>query len=207
MRNQALNATSQAALTPDTVLEGLLEGNKRFLNGSGEAVDNAALVSQTSGGQWPSAIVLSCIDSRVPVETVMDQQVGDIFVARVAGNFVNVDILGSMEYACKVAGSKLLMVLGHEGCGAVKAACDHVELGNITDMLSKITPAVDAVAGEGDRSSANTEFVNKVIDQNVHMTLDRIRKESPILAEMEQSGEIKLVGAVYKTSTGAIELI
>lgn len=207
MRNQALNATSQAALTPDTVLEGLLEGNKRFLNGSGEVVNNTALVSQTSGGQWPSAIVLSCIDSRVPVEIVMDQQVGDIFVARVAGNFVNVDILGSMEYACKVAGSKLLMVLGHEGCGAVKAACDHVELGNITDMLSKITPAVDAVTSDGDRSSANTDFVNKVINQNVFMTLDRIRKESPILAEMEKAGEIKLVGGVYKTSTGAIELI
>ena len=204
MRTEALNATTQGAMTPDSVLESLKAGNRRFLDGNLSGADQKALISQTSGGQWPQAAVVSCIDSRVPVETVMDQYIGDIFVARVAGNFVNPDIVGSLEYACKVAGSKLIVVLGHEGCGAVKAACDHVELGNITQMLAKITPAVEAVSHDGDRSSKNTAFVNEVIDKNVQMTMDQLRKTSPILAEMEANGEIKIVGAVYKTSTGEV---
>ena len=135
MKNIAITKQVQEALTPNNVLQDLLEGNNRFVNGSMQAVDNSALVNQTVGGQFPKAVVLSCIDSRVPVETVLDQAIGDIFVARVAGNFENIDILGSLEYSCKVAGSKLVLVLGHESCGAVKAACDGVELGNITDML------------------------------------------------------------------------
>ncbi|MGB0777606.1 MAG: carbonic anhydrase family protein [Flavobacteriaceae bacterium] len=203
-RIEAINATTQGGMTPDTVLASLKAGNERFLAGTPNGADQKALISQTSGGQWPQAAVVSCIDSRVPVETVMDQYIGDIFVARVAGNFVNPDIVGSLEYACKVAGSKLIVVLGHEGCGAVKAACDHVELGNITQMLAKITPAVDAVSYDGERSSASTDFVNQVIDKNVEMTIDELRRTSPILGEMEKNGEIKIVGAVYKTSSGEI---
>ena len=203
-RIEAINSTTQGGMTPDTVLASLKAGNERFLTGTPNGADQKALISQTSGGQWPQAAVVSCIDSRVPVETVMDQYIGDIFVARVAGNFVNPDIVGSLEYACKVAGSKLIVVLGHEGCGAVKAACDRVELGNITQMLAKITPAVDAVSYDGERSSASTDFVNQVIDKNVEMTIDELRRTSPILAEMEKNGEIKIVGAVYKTSSGEI---
>jgi len=203
-RIEALNAATQGGMTPDTVLASLMAGNERFLAGTPNGADQKALINQTSGGQWPQAAVVSCIDSRVPVETVMDQYIGDVFVARVAGNFVNPDIVGSLEYACKVAGSKLVVVLGHEGCGAVKAACDHVELGNITQMLAKITPAVDAVSYDGERSSASTDFVNQVIDKNVELTIEELRRTSPILAEMEDNGEIKIVGAVYKTSSGEI---
>ena len=137
MKNIAVTKQVQEALTPNNVLQDLLEGNNRFVNGSMQAVDNAALVNQTVGGQFPKAVVLSCIDSRVPVETVLDQAIGDIFVARVAGNFENIDILGSLEYSCKVAGSKLVLVLGHESCGAVKAACDGVELGNYYRHVGK----------------------------------------------------------------------
>ena len=148
MKNIAITKDLQSAMTPDSVLQDLLEGNNRFVNGNLEGADNAALVSQTTGGQFPKAVVLSCIDSRVPVETVLDQAIGDIFVARVAGNFENADILGSLEYSCKVAGSKLVLVMGHEACGAVKAACDGVELGNITHLLSNILPAVRQSTGE-----------------------------------------------------------
>ena len=142
MKNIAITKQIQDTLTPKSVLQDLLAGNKRFVSSNSQAVDNSALVSQTTGGQFPKAVVLSCIDSRVPVETVLDQAIGDIFVSRVAGNFENTDILGSLEYSCKVAGSKLVLVMGHEACGAVKAACDGVELGNITHLLSNILPAL-----------------------------------------------------------------
>lgn len=145
MKNIAITKDAQSAMTPSSVLQDLLEGNNRFVNGSSQGVDNAALVNQTTAGQFPKAVILSCIDSRVPVETVLDQAIGDIFVARVAGNFENADILGSLEYSCKVAGSKLVLVMGHEACGAVKAACDGVELGNITHLLSNIMPAVKKI--------------------------------------------------------------
>ncbi|MCV6631274.1 MAG: carbonic anhydrase family protein [Flavobacteriaceae bacterium] len=209
IRNNVINADSQAALTPDSVLEQMMAGNQRYTNNENTAVDNKSLMSQTTGGQWPQAIVLSCIDSRVPVEQVFDQSIGDVFVSRVAGNFENTDILGSMEYACKVAGSKLLMVLGHEACGAVKAACDGVELGNITSMLANITPAVEKSKAEvgGNYDSGNTEFVNQTIKNNVNLTMERIREKSPILKEMEANGEIKIVGAVYALSDGKVSLI
>lgn len=209
MKNIAITKTIQSTLTPSSVLEDLLEGNKRFIDGKGQAVDNSALVEQTVGGQFPKAVVLSCIDSRVPVETVLDQAIGDIFVARVAGNFENEDILGSLEYSCKVAGSKLVLVLGHESCGAVKAACDGVELGNITHLLSNILPAVkqSAVEVEGEANSSNSQFVAKTVENNVKLTIERIKERSPILKEMEESGEIQIVGGVYMLSSGKVEMI
>ena len=209
MRNTAITKEVQGALSPQGVLQDLLEGNQRFTNNDLTSVDYNALVQQTVSGQFPKAVVLSCIDSRVPVEQVFDQSVGDIFVARVAGNFENVDILGSMEYSCKVAGSKLVLVLGHESCGAVKAACDGVELGNITAMLDNILPAVKQSSEEveGETNSLNSEFVAKTVENNVKLTMDRIREKSPILKEMEDNGEISIVGGVYKLSTGKVEMI
>ena len=205
----ALDKAAQDALTPSGVLQDLLEGNDRFINNETNTVDNAALVGQTTGGQFPKAVVLSCIDSRVPVETVLDQAIGDVFVARVAGNFENIDILGSMEYSCKVAGSKLILVLGHEACGAVKAACDGVELGNITALLSNITPAVKQSSEEveGEANSSNGAFVAKTVENNVRLTMDRIREKSPILKEMEDNGEIAIAGGVYMLSSGKVEML
>ncbi len=209
MKNIAITKDVQSALSPNAVLQDLLEGNNRFISGNSQATDNSALVNQTTGGQYPKAVVLSCIDSRVPVETVLDQAIGDIFVARVAGNFENVDILGSLEYSCKVAGSKLILVLGHESCGAVKAACDGVELGNITAMLDNIVPAVRKATEEeeGLTTSENKEFVARTVKYNVALTMDRIREKSPILAEMEANGDIQIVGGVYSLHTGKVEMI
>ena len=209
IKNQAITKDVQDQLTPQSVLADLMEGNQRFISGDTQSIDNKALVEQTVGGQFPKAVVLSCIDSRVPVETVLDQAIGDVFVARVAGNFENVDILGSMEYSCKVAGSKLVLVLGHEACGAVKAACDGVELGNITHLLSNILPAVkqSAVEVEGEANSSNNKFVAKTVENNVKLTMDRIREKSPILREMEDNGEIAIVGGVYMLSSGKVELL
>mgnify|MGYP000194540371 FL=1 len=206
--NNAIDKATQDSLTADAVLQDLLNGNERFTESNPNSVNTNALISQTTSGQFPKAVVLSCIDSRVPVEMVFDQTIGDIFVARVAGNFENTDILGSMEYSCKVAGSKLVFVLGHESCGAVKAACDHVELGNITALLDNIQPAVTKSEGEisGDHNSSNTEFVNQTIKNNVLMTMDRIREKSPILKEMEDNGEIKIVGGVYHLSNGKVSM-
>jgi carbonic anhydrase len=207
--NNALDKVTQDTLTPSGVLQDLLEGNNRFINNETNTVDNAALVGQTTGGQFPKAVILSCIDSRVPVETVLDQAIGDVFVARVAGNFENTDILGSMEYSCKVAGSKLVLVLGHEACGAVKAACDGVELGNITALLSNITPAVKQSSEEveGEANSSNSDFVAKTVENNVKLTMDRIREKSPILKEMEDNGEIAIAGGVYMLSSGKVEML
>lgn len=209
MKNIAITKQVQDTLTPESVLQDLLAGNERFINGESQAVDNTALISQTTGGQFPKAVILSCIDSRVPVETVLDQAIGDIFVSRVAGNFENTDILGSLEYSCKVAGSKLVLVLGHEACGAVKAACDGVELGNITHLLSNILPAVKQSADEveGELNSTNKAFVAKTVENNVTMTIDRIREKSPILKEMEDFGEISIVGGVYNLHTGKVEML
>jgi carbonic anhydrase len=209
MKNIAITKQQQNQLTPNGVLKDLLEGNQRFISQKTQAVDNQALVEQTTGGQFPKAVILSCIDSRVPVEVVMDQAIGDLFVARVAGNFENTDILGSIEYACKVAGSKLVFVLGHQACGAVKAACDHVELGNITALLSNIMPAVEKSTQmvDGDHNSSNPVFVSKTVENNVSLTIERIREKSEIIKTMEDEGAIKIVGGVYSLETGKIEMI
>ena len=191
-------AEEQAALTAEKILEALKAGNKRFMNNDITARDHSAQVRNSTMGQYPKAVILSCLDSRVPVEDVFDRGIGDIFVGRVSGNFVNEDLLGSMEFGCKVAGAKLILVMGHEHCGAVKAAIDDVELGNITAMLSKIKPAVELVSDfEGEKTSKNDAFVHAVCESNVKNTINQIRINSPILKEMEDNGEIKIVGAVY----------
>ncbi|WP_190810183.1 carbonic anhydrase family protein [Flagellimonas sp. S3867] len=209
MITKTLDKATQSSLTPDSVLEDLMSGNSRFTASNMETRGYQAQRESTVTGQFPKAVVLSCIDSRVPVETVFDQGIGDVFVARVAGNFENTDILGSLEYSCKAAGSKLVLVLGHEACGAVKAACDGVELGNITSMLGNILPAVKLSAEqvEGEANSSNAKFVAQTVENNVRLTIDRIREKSPILKEMEDNGEIKIAGGVYALSTGAVTLI
>ncbi len=196
----------QQALSPDEVAALLRAGNGRFVSGDLTSRDHSAQVRAAASGQFPKAMVLSCVDSRVPVEDVFDLGIGDIFVARVAGNFENIDILGSMEFATRVSGAKLILVLGHEECGAVKAAIDDVKLGNITAMLENIRPAVEALSSyKGDRSSANAEFVHMVAVENIRLTIDRIRERSPILKEMEAKSELGIVGALYDMKTGRIE--
>lgn len=202
-----LTKEDQAALTPSSVIQSLKDGNKRFTQNALTERDFPKQVKNTTSGQFPKAIVLSCVDSRVPVEHIFDKGVGDLFVARVAGNFVNVDMLGSMEFACKVAGSKVVLVMGHEHCGAVKAAVDNVKLGNITEMLSKITPAINNVKYEGERNSKNAEFVHMACESNVKNTINEIRLKSPILKEMEDKGEIKIVGAIYDLDSGKVTFL
>ncbi len=202
---KTLNKEIQSGLTPASTLDILKEGNKRFVANLKANRNLLSQVADTSTGQFPMAVVLSCIDSRVPVELVFDQGIGDIFSARVAGNIVNEDMLGSMEYACKVAGSKLVLVLGHSKCGAVTAACQGVELGNITPLLSKIKPAVDNVPKAGDQYTGDE--VEKVIVENVKLVIDQIRVESPILAEMEKAGEIDIVGGVYSVADGSVAFL
>lgn len=199
---------TQSKITPEMALQLLKEGNLRFQNNKSENRNLMQQVNETSGGQFPFATILSCIDSRVSSELIFDQGIGDIFSARVAGNFVNEDILGSMEFACKLAGTKLVLVLGHTSCGAVKGACDHARLGNLSKLIQKIEPAVEAVTEPKDenlRNSGNLEFVDNVAAKNVKMTIDNIRKESPILSEMEKEGEIMIVGAMYDISNGNVD--
>ena len=208
-KNKILSKERQDALTSMDAFNLMVEGNLRYIDAQSEGIDLSSLRNDSVNGQNPHSIVLSCIDSRVVVEQVFDQALGDIFVARVAGNFANTDIVASMEYACAVAGSKLIIVLGHEACGAVKAACDKVELGNITSLLSNITPAVDQVKGSvsSPHDSSNTTFVNAAIEENVNQTIDQIRSTSPILKELEDKGQIQFKGGVYKLASGKVEWI
>ena len=202
---RVLSAEEQKNLTPADVLRSLKEGNKRFTSGNLTLRDHSKQIRDGVNGQYPKAIILSCIDSRVPVEDVFDKGIGDLFVARVAGNVINTDILGSMEYSCKVAGAKLVLVIGHEYCGAVKGAIDKVQLGNLTTLLDKITPAIKACDYyNGKQTSSNPEFVDIVIKKNVHLSVENIRKQSPILSTMEQEGQIKIVGAYYDMDNGEV---
>jgi carbonic anhydrase len=189
----------QTKMTPAGALEQLKAGNQRFLAGTMHSRDYSQEVGETAGGQFPFAAVLGCIDSRATAEQLFDQGVGDLFNARVAGNIVNEDILGSLEYACKVAGAKLILVLGHTACGAVTAATQGVELGNITALLSKITPVVDSL----DEKVA----VDEVAEHNVQHSIERIRKESAILKEMELEGKILIKGAMYDVATGEVRFL
>lgn len=198
---------TQATMTPQKSLQFLKEGNLRFQNNLKANRNLLEQVNDTSDGQFPFATILSCIDSRVSAELVFDQGLGDIFSVRIAGNFVNEDILGSMEFACKLAGTKLIVVLGHTACGAVKGACDDAKMGNLTKLVEKIKPAVNAVAEPKDaslRNSKNSEFVDNVAKVNVQLTIDRIHAESPILSEMEKNGEIMIIGAMYDINNGEV---
>lgn len=206
--NMAITQTaqSQADLTSEDAINMLKEGNDRFVNGNPVSRDLHAQVKQTAKGQYPYAAVVSCIDSRIPTEIIFDQGIGDIFNARVAGNFVNEDILGSLEFACKLAGSKVIVVMGHTSCGAVKGACDHAKLGNLTQMLDKIMPAVNAVktSPDEDRSSSNIDFVNEVSAKNVELTVQQIKDMSPVLFNMYENDDIDIVGAMYDVKSGKV---
>lgn len=198
---------TQAAINPEIAINLLKEGNKRFQNKEAIKRDLLGQVSDTSTGQYPFATILSCIDSRVSSELIFDQGIGDIFSVRIAGNFVNEDILGSMEFACKLAGTKVIVVLGHTACGAVKGACDNAKLGNLTALLNKIKPAVQAVTSPKEaslRTSSNIDFVNSVAEKNVSMTIDNIRSQSPVLKEMEAEATIKIIGAMYAIKNGSV---
>jgi carbonic anhydrase len=197
---------AQSAMTPQQALAELRAGNDRFVAGKPLVRDFPGQVKAAASGQYPFAVVLSCLDSRQPIEIVFDQGIGDIFSARVAGNVVDDDILGSMEFACKASGAKLIVVVGHSNCGAVKGAIDDVQLGNLTGLLAKIKPAMDAVPQDVQpRTSKNYSFVNLVSEANVKLVMKQIRERSPILREMLDQGQIGLVGGMYDLSTGKVE--
>jgi carbonic anhydrase len=199
---------TQAATTPAQALRMLEQGNARFVHGTMLKRDLMDQVEATGGGQFPFAAIVGCIDSRASNELIFDQGIGDIFSARVAGNFVDDDILGSLEFACALAGAKLIVVVGHSECGAIKGACDDVILGNLTHTLANIKPAVAAVTGfESDRTSSNKAFVQAVADKNVTLTVERIRQRSPILREMADAGKIGLAGAMYDVHTGKVRFM
>ena len=201
----ALTKEAQAAITPAKALEMLKEGNKRFVAGKMTERDFLAQVKQTAQGQFPFASVVSCLDSRIPPELVFDRGIGDLFVARIAGNFVNPDILGSLEFASKLAGSKLIVVMGHSECGAIKGACDAAQLGLLSTTLANLNPAVVAVQGDyATRNSGSKKFVQAVAEKNVHLTMQNIRTQSIMLRQMIDNGEIALVGAMYDISTGKV---
>lgn len=203
---KTLTKEMQSQITPAKALEMLKEGNKRFCCNDRANRDLLQQASETTNGQHPFAVILSCIDSRTSVELIFDQGIGDVFSARVAGNVVNEDILGSMEFGCKLAGSKIILVLGHSKCGAVKGACDHVEMGNLTVLLDKIQPAIEAEKTESsNRDSSNSAFTEKVAALNVKKTVQNIMEKSPILKEMVDAGEIGIVGAMHDISNGKVE--
>ena len=200
------NKESQSTMTPSMALEILKDGNKRFVNNLKFNRNLLQQVNETRNGQWPFATVLSCIDSRTSAELIFDQGLGDIFSVRIAGNIINEDILGSMEFACKIAGSKFIVVLGHTKCGAVKGACDHVEMGNLTTLLSKLQPAIaEETITKTERNSMNSGFVENVASINVRRTVKEIMQRSPILNEMIQNGEIGICGAMYNVETGIVD--
>lgn len=207
--SEPLSAEQQAKLKPIEVLERLKSGNKAFVEDNLTIRNTTERVRKASLGQYPKAVILSCLDSRVPVEDVFHSGIGNLFVARVAGNVVNDDILGSLEYACKVSGAKVVLVLGHEYCGAIKSAISDVKLGNITTLLDKIQPAVKeaGLTFKGDKTASNEAFVEAVCNANVLLAIDQVRKRSSILKEMEQKGEILIVGAVYNMKTGRVEFL
>ncbi len=200
------NKETQQQLTPRMAMDILKEGNNRFIKNLKQERDLLQQVNDTREGQWPFATILSCIDSRTSAELIFDQGLGDVFSVRIAGNIVNTDILGSMEFACKVAGSKLIVVLGHSKCGAVKGACDHVEMGNLTELLSKIQPAVyQEKETKSDRSSSNEAFVENVAEINVKRSVKNIIERSYILEQMVENGTIGIVGAMYNIENGNVE--
>lgn len=206
-RAASLTQAQRDAMSPDQVVQAMLDGNARFLSGVHRQRDFLAEMRSSASGQYPMAVTLSCIDSRAPVEAICDLGIGDTFSARVAGNAVNDDILGSMEFSCAAAGAKVVMVLGHTKCGAIKGAIDNVVLGNLTLLLARFKSAVDATDYSGDRSGKNYGFVDAVAVTNVRMVIDTIRERSEVLAKLEKDDKIKLVGAMYDVGTGKIALV
>ncbi|MBD1362638.1 carbonic anhydrase [Mucilaginibacter sp. ZT4R22] len=205
LRERVLTAAEQAALTPGQVLDSLKSGNRRFVDNDLTLRNHTEMVRKAALGQYPKAVILSCIDSRVPVEDVFDKGIGDMFVVRIAGNFANPDILGSLEYGCKVSGAKLILVLGHQSCGAIKAAIGNYKLGNITEMLSKIKPAIKmSDTFNGNKTGDDASFVELVSKNNIVNTIKEIRKNSPLLNKMEQNGQLKIVGGYYNINTGEV---
>jgi carbonic anhydrase len=207
-RDLAAIKQAQADATPAQVLARLKAGNERFAAGKPEHRDMLHDQRTTAAGPYPLAVILSCIDSRAPAEFIFDAGIGDIFNARIAGNIADADLVGSMEFACKVSGAKLVVVMGHTSCGAIKGACDKVELGNLTGLLDKIQPAVEAVRGmPGERNSKNAAFVEAVGEANVRLTVERIRELSPILRDMERDGKIQIAGCIYDLETGRVNFL
>jgi len=202
-RDLAATKQRQASYTPAQALAWLQAGNERFASGKPEPRDMLHDQRVTAGGQYPLGVLLSCIDSRAPAEYIFDTGLGDLFNARIAGNIADADLVGSLEFACKVAGAKLVVVMGHTSCGAIKGACDRVQLGNLTGLLDKMQPAVETVKDvPGERNSKNVQFVEAVAEANVRLTVEQIRKLSPILSEMERDGSIQIVGCIYELETG-----
>jgi carbonic anhydrase len=203
----ALTKAERDRMTPDDVIQLMKKGNERFRTGQKTAQDYLAQQRASAKGQYPAAALLSCIDSRAPAETIMDLGIGDVFNARVAGNIANDDILGSMEFACQVAGAKVVLVMGHTACGAIKGAIDRVQLGNLTGLLAKIQPAVDATAYQGERSAKNYAFVDAVARKNVELTMAGIHSRSAIIAALETKGTVKIAGAMYNLESGMVDFL
>jgi carbonic anhydrase len=201
----ALTKAQRDAMTPADVIAKMKKGNERFRRGREAPHDYLAQQKASAQGQYPAAVILSCIDSRAPAEVILDLGIGDVFNARVAGNVANHDILGSMEFACKLAGAKVVLVMGHTACGAIKGAIDNAELGNLTGLLAKIRPAVDATEYEGERSAKNYTFVDAVARKNVELTMEQIRQNSGVLRELESQGAIKIAGSMYNLKTAVVE--
>jgi carbonic anhydrase len=194
-------------MTPDEVIQKMKAGNERFRSGKPQHRDLMSEVRATAKAQYPAAVVFSCIDSRAPAELILDFGIGEVFSGRVAGNVADEDVLGSIEFACKVAGSKVVLIMGHTSCGAIKGVIDGVQLGNLTALLSKIRPAVEATHYAGERSAKNYAFVDAVARENVSLTIAKIREKSPVLRELESAGSIKIAGSMYNLETGAVEFL
>jgi carbonic anhydrase len=201
----ALTKEQRDAMTPDDIIAAMRKGNERFRLGQESPHDYLAQQKASAKGQYPAAVILSCIDSRAPAETIMDLGIGDCFNARVAGNVANDDIVGSMEFACKVAGAKVVLVMGHTACGAINGAIENVQLGNLTGLLTKIRPAVDATRYQGERSGKNDDFVDAVAKKNVELVMADIHRRSRILSDLEKSGAVKIAGAMYSLETGLVD--
>ena len=203
----SLSQAQRDALTPDQVLEMMKKGNQRFRAGMMQKQDFLAQKRSSASGQFPAAVILSCIDSRAPAEILLDMGIGDTFNARIAGNIANKDLMGSLEFACAAAGAKVVLVMGHTACGAIRGAIDNVQLGNLTGLLDTIKPAIAKTDYAGDRSGKNLAFVDAVAKTNVQLTIDTLRSGSPILADLEKKGQIKIVGSMYDLSTGAVTFL
>jgi carbonic anhydrase len=201
----ALTKDMRDRLTPDQIIEMMEHGNERFRTGKMSPHDYLAQKRATIAGQYPAAVILSCIDSRAPAEIILDARIGDTFNARIAGNIANDDVLGSLEFACAVAGAKVVLVMGHTACGAIKGAIDNAQLGNLTGLLDKIKPAVEATHYEGERTSKNGAFVDEVAKTNVSLTIGAIRQRSDVLAGLEKNGKIKIVGSMYRLTGGSVD--